>query len=136
MPGEIGSKTVGRREARSFADKDEAKAGSQMKANRIPNGYAPLLDQGERSDSPPGTEQPRKKLCEQRDGIALDSQRGEAIRNDNGKITGAALKLRNGVGVESSSKDRLTQIASTIGGVGLKLQNRNRGFSKNGQFRR
>src|SRR5882757_7017736 len=60
MPGEISSETVGRGEAGTFADKDEAKAGPEMEADGIANGHPALLHQTKWGDNPPCTEKLRK----------------------------------------------------------------------------
>ena len=134
MPRKVGSKTVGRGEARPFPDKDEAEAGSEMKPDRIADGHPALLHQREWSYSPRRTDKLREKACEQGNGVALDRQSGQAIGDDDGQIAPAGVKLRNGVGVERPAKDRLAQIRSSVGRVGLKLQDGNGGFTEDRQF--
>ena len=45
------------------------------------------------------------------------------------------MKLHNRIRMERPAKNRLAEISTAIGGVALKLKNRNKGFSKNRQFR-
>lgn len=134
MPGEIGSETVGRREAGAFADKDEAEVGPKMETDGVANGHPALLHQSEWGNSPPCTEELREKMCKQGNGIAFDRHSRETVCDSYGQVAGAGLNPGNGVGVECPAKNRLAEIGSTVGGVGLKLQDRNRGFSKDGQF--
>jgi hypothetical protein len=134
MPGEVGSETVRRGEAGAFADKDEAEAGPEMEADGVANGHPALLYQSEWGNSPPCTEEIREKACKQGNGIAFDRQSREAVGDSYGQVAGAGLKPSNGVGVEGPAKNRLAKISGTVGGVGLELQDRNRGFSKDGQF--
>jgi hypothetical protein len=52
MPGEIGSETVGRGETGTFADEDEAEAGSEMETDGIADRDPALLHQSQWGDSP------------------------------------------------------------------------------------
>ena len=47
MPGEIRPKTIGRREARAFAKKYKAEAGSKQRPDRISNRDPALLHQSQ-----------------------------------------------------------------------------------------
>ncbi|MDT7813892.1 MAG: hypothetical protein QOJ42_3808 [Acidobacteriaceae bacterium] len=105
-----------------------------MKTDGIANGHPALLHQSEWGDSPPSIQKLREKFCEQGNGMTLNRQSRQAIGDDDGKVAGGRLKLHNGIRVERPAKNRLAEIADTVGGVGLKLQHRNRGFSQNGQF--
>jgi hypothetical protein len=134
MPGEIGAKTVGRGEAGAFPDEYEAEASSEMETYGVANGDPALLHQSERSDGPACDEELREKVYEQGNGIALDGQSGEAIGDDDREFAGGGLKLVNGVGVESPAKNRLAEIGSTVGGAGLELEDRNGGFSEDGEL--
>jgi hypothetical protein len=134
MPGEIGSEAVGRGEAGTFADEDEAEAGSEMETDGVADGDPALLYQSKRGDGPACDEELREKMCEQGDGVALDGQSREAIGDDDGEISGGELKLGNGVRVEGPAKSRLAEIGGTVGGVGLELEDRNGGFGEDGEF--
>jgi hypothetical protein len=93
------------------------------------------LHQSEWSDSPACIDELREKVREQREGIALNGQGRESIGDDDGEVAGGGLKLGKGVGVERPAKNRLAEIGSTVGGVGLKLEDRNRGFNEDRQLR-
>lgn len=134
MPGEIGSEAVGRGEAGTFADEDEAEAGSEMETDWVAYGDPPLVYQSEWGDGPACGEELREKVCEQGNGIALDGQSGEAVGDDDGEINAGRLKLGNGVRVEGPAKNGLAEIGSTVGGVGLELEDRNGGFREDGEF--
>jgi hypothetical protein len=134
MPREIGSKAVRRGEPGTFTDKDEAKARPETKADRIPNGHPALLHQANWGNRPPCTEKLREKMGKQRNGMTLNRQGGQAIGDDDRKVTGGVLKLHNRIGVERPAKHRLAEISGAIRSVALKLKNRNRAFSKHGEF--
>jgi hypothetical protein len=99
MPGEISSEAVGRGQTRTFPNKNQAESRSETKPNRISNGHATLLHQSNWGDRPSGTEELKQKLRKQWNGMTLNCQSGEAIRDDDGKIAGAGLKLHNGIRV-------------------------------------
>jgi hypothetical protein len=44
------------------------------------------------------------------------------------------LKLGSGVGVEGPAKNRLAEIASTVGGIGLEPEDRDGGFCEDGEL--
>jgi len=134
MPGEIGSKAIGRGQAGTFTDENETEAGPEMETNRVADRDPPLPYQSEWGDGPACDEELREKMCKQRNSIALDGQCGKAIGDDDCEIKAGGLKLGNGVRGECPAKNGLAKIGSTVGGVGLKLENRNGGFSEDGEF--
>jgi hypothetical protein len=134
VPSEIGSEAVGRREAGTFADEDEAEAGSKVKTDGIADCNPALLYQGQWGDGPACREELWEKSCEQRNRVALRGQSGEAISDDEGEVTGGGLKLDSGVGVEGPAKHWLAEIRSTVGSVGPELEHGNCGFSEDWEF--
>jgi hypothetical protein len=89
VPRKIGSEAIGRRQARTFAYKHEAEAGSESKPNRISNGHPALLHQTNRGNRPSSANELRQKLCKEWNGMTLNCQSREAIRDGDDKIAGA-----------------------------------------------
>jgi hypothetical protein len=96
-----------------------------METDGVADSDSALLHQSEWSDSPSCDDELGEKVCEQGNGIALDGQSGEPIGDDDGEIAGVGLKLDNRVGVQAPAKNRLAEIASTVGSVSPELENRN-----------
>src|SRR5712672_1407437 len=106
-----------------------------METDRIANRYSALLHQSKWGDSPTRIEKLREKIRKQGNGITLNRQNRETIGDDNGDVARSRLKLRNRVGMEGPAENRLAEVSSAVGGVGLEQQDGNGGFSKDGQFR-
>lgn len=134
LPGEIGTETIGRGEAGTFADKDKAEAGCETETDGVADRDSALLHQSEWSDGPACDEELREKVCEQGNDIALDGQCGEAIGDDDGKVAGGGLQLGSGVRVEGPAKNRLAEIGSPVGGICPELEHRDGGFFEEGEL--
>src|SRR5215831_12833426 len=105
-----------------------------METDGVADGGPPLLHQSERANRPACDEELREKVCEQGNGVALDGESGEAIGDDDGEIKAGGLKQGSGVRVEGPAKIGLAEIGSTVGGVGLELEDRNGGIREDGEF--
>lgn len=138
MPREIGAERVRRRKAGTFANQDEAEACSEIEADGIADSHPALLHHGEWANSPTCGKELREKVREQGNSVALDRQCGQAVGDDDGEVGGVVwgggVKFGKRVRVEGPSKNRLAEIRSTIGGVGLELKDGNGGFSEDREF--
>ena len=103
LPGEIRAQAIGRAEAGTFADEHHHHARSQQLADIVTDCDAALFNNRDRRD--PAVQIAQQEI-EQRHGMAMDRQRGKAVRDHEGGVifvlpTSAVNRFR-----ESSLKRR------------------------------
>ena len=135
VPGEVGSEAVGRRETGALPDKDKAEGGAEGRSDGVCDGDAGLLNEGEGGKGPVGSDELREKVREERDGVALDGECGEAVGDDDGEIAGCGVEERSRFGVEGSAEVGVAEVGGAVGGVGLELEDGNVGIAEDRELR-
>ena len=112
LPGDVGAEGVGRAEAGAFADEDDGELRGEVWPISSPMATRPCSTTLMGRDGPVCGEELREQFGEQRDGVALDGEGGEAVGDDDGEVA-VALGLR----VAMRRVGGLVQSAAEIGAV-------------------